>query len=130
MSWYKIKITPEDRAWSEYIRKKSHGVCQFCGRPKGWKRLQNCHFHGRAKKSVRFDESNCDAGCPTCHKYMDEHKDYYRRWKLTQLGEQVYARLALKAQTVDRRLGSLWTKEFIKQTKEQIAQLDKKGEYI
>ena len=67
----RIRIDPLDTLTSEYVRKKSKGFCERCGKYYGWQNLQCCHFHSRRKVSVRYDEDNlaaCDFGC---HQYLD-----------------------------------------------------------
>lgn len=77
-----------DALFSEYIRKRAIarvGGCERCLTPKfdiqkdngdvfpAWKQLQCSHFHGRAKKSTRFDEDNCIGICGACHLYLTAH---------------------------------------------------------
>jgi hypothetical protein len=67
----KIKIDPLDSLVSEYVRKKTKGFCERCGKYYGWEKLHACHFHSRRKISVRYDEENlagCDFGC---HSWLD-----------------------------------------------------------
>jgi len=69
----RIRINPIDKVVSEYVRKRSGGCCERCGKYYGWKGLQACHFTGRSNHSVRYDEDNlvaCDFGC---HQYLDSH---------------------------------------------------------
>lgn len=64
----KIRIDPLDKIFSLYIRTRDK-VCQRCGG-----KAQHCaHFHGRARKSVRWDEDNACALCMGCHVYLDSH---------------------------------------------------------
>jgi hypothetical protein len=91
------------------VRKRDKD-CVFkikCYGGKNFKELTNSHFHGRRKQSVRHDPENCDAACRACHQYLEEHKEFYKDWKLKQLGEQRYALLELRANTPQK------TDEFI-----------------
>ena len=64
----KIRIDPLDKLFSQYIHLRDK-TCQRCGGTKiAW-----AHFHGRAKKSVRWDEDNACALCFGCHIYLDSH---------------------------------------------------------
>ena len=66
-----IKRDKLDILVSEYIRKKSGGYCERCGKYYGWKRLHTCHFHGRSRRSVRYDEDNLVALDFGCHQFLD-----------------------------------------------------------
>ena len=73
----KIRIDPLDTLFSEYVRKRAmarvHG-CERCLRGKAaYSELQCCHFHGRSRKSVRWDEDNAAGLCMGCHVYLDSH---------------------------------------------------------
>ena len=59
----KIKRNPLDELFSEFIRLRANGYCQRCLQYKGFKNLQTCHFHGRARLSVRYDPDNAIGGC-------------------------------------------------------------------
>jgi hypothetical protein len=66
-----IRIDPLDSLVSEYVRKRTKGFCERCGKYYGWQNLQACHFHSRRKISVRYDADNlagCDFGC---HQWLD-----------------------------------------------------------
>ena len=130
MRWHKIKITTEDRLWSEYIRKRDRGICQFCRKVFGWKKLSNCHFKSRGRQSTRYDPENCDSGCTKCHDYMDSHKEEYARWKEEQLGNERYVRLVIRANKNVNRLGDVWKEEFRKHVREMIKVLDEENNYV
>jgi hypothetical protein len=70
-SGLRIRIDPLDSLVSEYVRKRTKGFCERCGKYYGWQKLQACHFHSRRKISVRYDSDNlagCDFGC---HQWLD-----------------------------------------------------------
>ena len=91
----RIGYTEEDKLFSQYIRKKSGGVCAKCEKYYGWKRLQASHYIGRRNKAVRWDEDNVVAHCFTCHMYLTENPHEHKVWKAKQLGARKY-RLLLK----------------------------------
>ena len=64
----KIRIDKLDVLFSKFIRLRDK-VCQRCGGAN----IACAHFHGRAKKSVRWDEDNCVALCFGCHIHLDSH---------------------------------------------------------
>lgn len=61
--------------------------------------LHCSHYHGRAKRSTRWDEENCDALCYGCHVYLGSHHDDYRDWKIARLGQERFDFLNMRART-------------------------------
>jgi hypothetical protein len=115
---YRVKIDPLDRLFSEYIRKRSGGYCQRCGKYYGWKRLQCSHFFGRAKKSVRWDEDNAVALDFGCHQYLGSHPLEHTEWFKKHLGEDAFNLLQARARETgmpDREAIKLYLKEKIKE---------------
>jgi hypothetical protein len=83
----KIKHSLEDKLFSEYIRKKSGGVCEHCQKLFGYKRLQASHYFGRRNKALRWDERNVSALCFTCHMViMTENPFQHTKWMKKKLG--------------------------------------------
>ena len=95
----KIKLDKLDILFSKYIRLKAGGVCEYCGQAKT---LQCSHFHGRRKRSVRWDEENCSALCFSCHLYLGEnpymHTEFFRK----RLGSERFELLNIRANTIAR----------------------------
>jgi len=114
----KIRIDALDRLFSKYVRLRAKGVCERCGSNKGVKGLQCSHYHGRAKKSVRWDEDNAAALCYGCHRYFTAHPYEHTEWFKTRLGEYVFNMLSIRARTpqkVDKEMIKLYLKEKIKE---------------
>lgn len=89
-----LKEKDVDKVFSLYIRERDNWACQIKLPPTtnsvcNSKNIQNSHFHSRIKRSVRFDEENCDAFCSRCHMIVEEDKggEYYR-FKENQLGRE------------------------------------------
>ena len=92
-----IRIDPLDSLVSEYVRKKSNGFCERCGRYYGWQKLQACHFHSRRKISVRYDCENiaaCDFGC---HNWIDGNPMEKIEFFKNKLGETAFDLLNARA---------------------------------
>lgn len=121
----KIRIDPLDTIVSEYIRKRAIvrvGGCERCNAPKydiqkedgsifpAWKQLHCAHYHGRRKKSTRWDEDNCSGLCFGCHQYFHENYDEFTEWLKQRLGEEEFDLLNSRARTparfIDKNL--LW----------------------
>lgn len=113
----RIKINATDRLFSEYIRKKANGKCERCKREFGWKNLENSHFHGRRKKSVRWDETNCAALCRACHQYYTENPHAHTEFFKKRLGEEKFNALAIRANLArkpDENLVRIYFREILK----------------
>ena len=116
----KIKRDRLDDLFSEYIRRraiKGGHCCERCGTYKlSYKQLQACHFHGRSKKSVRWDEDNAIGLCMGCHIYLDSHPlekvEFFKRL----LGDRfdlLNARMRV-TEPVDKKAIEIYLKEKIK----------------
>lgn len=85
-----MKITKEDKVFSEYIRLRAGYKCERCGvlheRGVG---LHCSHYMGRMNQATRFEEDNGDSLCYGCHSYFEERKQTeYRDWKIRKLGKK------------------------------------------
>lgn len=90
----KIRINPLDKLFSQYIRGKADGICEWCGEHKN---LQTSHFKGRTRQTVRWDEENVSAICFTCHRYMHDHPDIHTDWFEKRLGREKYDKMIMRA---------------------------------
>lgn len=114
MTWNTIKLRPEDKIFSTYIRKRD-GKCVYCGSSYN---LQCSHYHGRRKESVRFDPENCDTLCAKCHKLLENEKGwtsgivdgksvnlprFYTAFKIKQLGQQRFDALTARATKSEKK---------------------------
>ena len=115
----KIRIRPEDRLFSEYIRTRDGWCCQRCNK---WHDpvnlysrmgLHNSHFHGRGKHSTRFDEMNCHALCYGCHQYFHANPIEHTNWMINKIGQKEFDLLFIRANTPgkpDVKLIKMWLK--------------------
>ena len=92
----KIRIDPLDTLFSKVIRKRAGGVCEYCGEKKN---LQCSHFHGRRKKSTRWDIDNASALCFTCHQFLGEHPNIHTDWFTKRIGSERFEQLDIRART-------------------------------
>lgn len=110
-----IKISGEDRLFSEFIRRRAirlAGGCERCLTPKynmtkddgtifrAWKQLQCCHLFSRSNRSVRYDEDNAAGLCGACHGYFHGHPLEHVEFFKARLSEEKFERLRLRAQCV------------------------------
>lgn len=113
---FKIKIRPNDKLNTEYIRLRDKGICYKCG-----KKIENkynsgvSHYWGRGKESTRYEDDNCDLMCNMpCHKDWEHEKkikgikgaEYdgeYTKKKRKQLGEKRFNSLMVQAHTTKKR---------------------------
>lgn len=121
-----IKIDPADRVFSQYIRLRD-GKCMRCGSVIEFNDLglpvthQASHFFGRGQESTRFDPDNLDCLCYGCHQYWgSQNREDYRAFKISQLGQDRFDSLMVKAKTYkkkDRKLELIIAKERLKNIK-------------
>lgn len=117
----RISIDKADQLFSRYIRLRDK-MCVRCKKSgygqDGIEGLQNSHFFGRRKESVRFDVENCDSLCFGCHRIWEtEDREAYRAFKIRQLGQDGFDRLTLRASQYskkDRKLALLKAQALLK----------------
>ena len=100
-----MRIELLDKLVSEYIRRRALQRvcgCERCLTPKydivkdngeiypAWNQLQCSHFHGRAKKSTRYDEDNLAGLCGACHMYLTAHPLEHVEWFKNHLGQEAF----------------------------------------
>lgn len=124
-----IKITPADKAFSDYIRTRDNWTCQRCG---GYydplistKRmgLHCSHFKGRGKESTRFEPLNADALCYGCHRYFTAMPDEHYMWQVSRKGQDVVDRVILASngykKKSERPLEAKYWREELKKLEER-----------
>ena len=104
----KIRLDPLDKLFSEFIRKRAflftHG-CEYCGKGViSYKELQTSHFHGRRKRSVRYDPENACGLCFSCHIYLGENPYAHTEFFKKRLGSERFELLNIRANTVGRKV--------------------------
>lgn len=114
----KIRISPLDSLFSEFIRKRAllTGGCEYCGQFKSYAQLQCSHFIGRRKRSTRYDPDNAAGVCFSCHSYLGEHPYEHTEWFKKRLGDR-FEQLIIKGNTpmkVDKEALTLYFKEKLK----------------
>ena len=114
---HRIKLLPLDKLFSDYIRKRANGVCEVCGNPTEYKKLQTSHFFGRRNRQVRWNPDNAVAVCFGCHRKFHESPAYHYEWFTKHLGER-FEYLQYQAnmiQKLDLQAIELYLKEKIKE---------------
>ncbi len=117
----KIRISPLDKLFSEYIRKRamaSIGGCERCfTQKKSYKELQCSHFYGRGKRTTRFDEDNCAGLCFGCHEYLGAHPVEHVEFFKARLGERfdLLTARAYRTGRPDENAITLYLKEKLKE---------------
>lgn len=92
---YKIKRTKADKLFSEYLRTRASGICEYCKRKK--KRLEVSHFFGRKNKNVRFDIENVVPLCNHCHRYLGSNPYDHYEFILKRIGVERFKKLVVRA---------------------------------
>ena len=96
----RIRIDPLDVLFSKIVRARVRGVCEYC--KKNRERLECSHFHGRSKKSTRWDFQNVAALCFTCHQNFHAYPLDHVEWFKKRLGPEAFDRLTLRANTPEK----------------------------
>ena len=116
----KIKYSQEDKLFSLLVRHKAQGVCEYCQKLKGVKKLQASHYFGRRNKALRWDFENVSALCFTCHMViMTENPHRHTKWMKEKLGAVRYRKL-VKASNVIKKWTKIELEEFRKELKDQL----------
>lgn len=128
-----MKLDPLDRLFSEFIRRRAIsrvGGCERCLSARydilkddgsvfpRWKQLQCSHFHGRSKKSVRWDEDNAAGLCGACHIRFGSQGEEHRQHFIEILGQEGFDLLnarASKPGKPDKKLLMIYYREKIKE---------------
>jgi hypothetical protein len=120
-----MKLTYLDKLFSEFIRKramKEVGGCERCKTPKtSYKQLQCSHFHGRRKRSVRFDADNAAGLCAGCHMFFTAHPVEHVNFFIERLGPRDFDCLQARASLlhkVDEAAMALYLRQQIKELDE------------
>ena len=92
----KIRIDKLDVLFSKFIRLRAGGKCEYCGLYN--KRLECSHFHGRRKRSVRYDLENAVALCFSCHQYLGSNPYQHTEFFKKQLGDERFQQLNIRAE--------------------------------
>ena len=95
-----VKIRPEDRWFSLYIRARDKWTCQRCkkkfkpyeegGDNLHLKGLHCAHCFGRGSHQTRWDEDNATTLCYGCHQYIDSNPDEKSKLFIKIMGKEVY----------------------------------------
>ena len=100
----KTKIDPLDVLFSRVIRLRAGGKCEYCGKPKTMKQLQCSHFHGRRKRSVRWDLFNAAALDGGCHIYLGGNPYQHTEWFKTRMTSGEFEQLNIRAETIAKNI--------------------------
>lgn len=96
-----MKLSPLDKLFSEYIKLKAGGLCEFCGQPPKSKYGYHTH-HGVAHRrylNTRYEPDNCVAVCKTCHDYLHDFPNTNVEFFKQRIGTKRYEELEIIART-------------------------------
>lgn len=97
-----MKILRADILMSRFIRQRDRH-CMRCGSIQA---LQCSHYFGRTRWTVRFDPENLDCLCYACHRLWEkEDREAYRQFKVSQLGQEKYDELCIRARKTLKDFG-------------------------
>ena len=98
----KIKIDKLDVLFSQFIRLRAGGKCEYCGKPT--ERLECSHFHGRRKRSTRYDPDNAAGVDFTCHQYLGSNPYAHTEFFKKRLGSERFEQLNIRAEMTPAKL--------------------------
>jgi len=110
----KIKLDPIDKLFSQVIKLRVEGKCEYCGGIGN----QTSHFHGRRRRSVRWDLDNAIWTCFSCHMYLGEHPNKHYEFFRKRLGTERFEALNIRAEKLIKP-----DREFIKEDLKKIIHL-------
>lgn len=96
----RIKITRLDVLFSKFIRLRAGGKCEYCGKLKLLPHLECSHFHGRRKRSVRYDPDNACGLCFSCHQYLGSNPYQHTEFFKKHLGSERFEALNIRAEMI------------------------------
>jgi len=97
----KVRIDKLDVLFSQYIKLKAGGLCEFCGQPPKSQYGYHCHHGvaGRRYLNTRWLEDNCIAACNGCHNFLGDfpgiNADFFKK----RIGTKRYEELEIIART-------------------------------
>ena len=93
VSWWKKKAW---KVFSEFIRRRSGGVCYTCGYKTEWKNLQGSHYIPKSlSQNLLFNEINVQACCVRCNMWLLGNLDEFNRRLVLDYGQAEVDRLRL-----------------------------------
>ena len=115
----RVKISPLDKLFSEFIKKRAGWKCERCGNMPDKRGLHCHHYERRRKKSVRFDPDNGISLCLGCHQFLGENHDEEKAFMIHKLGQEgldmLQARARTPARYIDKNAITLYLKAQIKE---------------
>ena len=101
-----LKITPEDKVFSQFIRMRAmvdSGGCEYCGRQvESYKQLQCSHFVGRRYQNTRFEPDNACGLCYTCHNLFHDFSSINQDFFTKRIGTKRMEELEVVARTIKK----------------------------
>lgn len=108
------KLFPADTSFSNIVRERDGWACQYPGCTNRYtpptQALHNSHFYSRGKWNTRYDMENCLSVCYGHHRYWDKHIEEYKAYKISQLGQQAFDLLTLRANSKSPLGSTFWKK--------------------
>ena len=111
----KNKTDPLDVLFSRVVRLKAKGACEYCGKSKAFGQLETSHFHGRRKRSVRWDLDNAAGLCGGCHIHLGGNPYHHVEWFKKRLGSKKFDELNVRAETIAKNIDKEGIKASLKE---------------
>lgn len=100
-------------------------MCISCGQIKPFEQADCGHYVNRQHMITRFDETNCNAQCRKCNRFMEGNMQGYRQGLIRKYGEQRVLILE-SIKNRQRKYSDFELVEMIKLYNRKIKELEKK----
>jgi len=108
----RVRISKEDKAWSQAVKILAKGLCEYCLRP-----AENSHhFYSRRYKSTRYDTNNGFSLCVKHHFWAHHSPADFIVWAINKRGGLWHELLKEKSRRVkqDVSLDQLYCRQVCK----------------
>ena len=89
-----------DKLFSEVIRLRANGYCEFCHKYVTYEGINPSHYYGRTHHSTRWYEDNVQGLCTPCHMEFHNNRMTYFEWLFQRLDGDRMCALADKAEDI------------------------------
>lgn len=108
------------KTFSQYVRKKSKGICFTCGARKAWQDMDASHYlHGK----LDYSEINIQACCVRCNRYLHGNLGAFAERLVGEYGQARITKLRLEAREIQRHEIE-WLQEKISYYEEEFKKLE------
>ncbi len=118
-----MKLDPLDTLFSQYVKLKAGGKCEYCGKTPSPQGYHNHHgVVGRRYLNTRWEEDNCAALCMACHNFLADFPSINSDFFIGRIGTKRMEEIEIMARTY-RKMTKERREEIKQKLKEKIESL-------